>query len=92
MGSIFMANVYVLTTITQPPSWGLMVFNISLLAMIGAMLLWALQPKRELEADAVAATVVGRKGMAKGLRWIVTHVKAGQMSEAVKYRLSELER
>ena len=91
IGSLVLALCYGISSSIHAGSipWGLA--NIGMLAAIGTMLLWALNPKREFEADAIAASLVGSAAMASALRWIVENVKGGQMPEPVVKRLERLE-
>lgn len=91
IGSLVLALCYAVSSTMSAGSipWGLA--NIAMLAAIGTMLLWALHPKREFEADSIAVSLVGSAAMAAALRWIVDNVKDGQMPEAVANRLERLD-
>ncbi len=91
MGSLVLGLIYVLSTWYAPKEWGWVAFNIGLLGVICLMLFWVIHPKREFEADAIAARLVGPATMAKGIRWVVDRMRDGNSTETVVGRLAKLD-
>ncbi len=91
MGSLALGLIYSVSTWVAPASWGWVSFNMALLGVICWVLLWVIQPLREFEADAIAARLVGPATMAKGIRWVVDHMRDGKPTETVVGRLAKLD-
>lgn len=91
MAALILVLIYATLTATMPGGYFWPLVNISLLSIITALLSWALNPKREFEADAHAAKAVGAQTVADSLRWIVEHIRAGEVNEEMIERLKRLD-
>ena len=91
IGALLVSLVYAANTALLRPSWMIVGLNLSLLALMAGMILWVLQGKREHEADALAAKVVGAEQLSQCLRWVRDEMRNGVESEVMKARLMRLD-
>lgn len=63
---------------------------LALLAAMALVLGWVLRPKREHEADAIAASLLGPQQLIDGLQWVSQHVHRTELTEDMNERIALL--
>lgn len=89
--ALAVALIYGIRTFGEPSTGMNIAINIALLVLVTGLTAWSLRDKREYEADALAAAVVGPAAMAQAIRWVIENYRQGVYDDTIKERLRRLD-
>lgn len=89
IGAFSVALVYALAT-ALPQGWPWNVASTACYVTSGGLLVWAMLPTREAEADALASRLVGPAALLAALRWLRDNVHGGQSTKGADLRMARL--
>lgn len=88
--ALVLTALYAGMTLFGPTGSAWALVNIAVLATVTALLLWALDSRREFEADQVAVRAVGASAVAQGLEWARCRTNARAAQDVLIQRIQAL--